>query len=50
MSQKEIKQSTVEKVAEKIKNSNPSMSSEKARAIAVDQANRINRKDQNQKR
>ena len=43
---KEIKQSTVEKVAEKIKNSNPSMSAEEARSIAVNQANRINRKDQ----
>ena len=39
----EIKTSTVDKVAEKIKQSNPSMSSEQARKIARDGAERINR-------
>lgn len=39
----EIKSSTVDKVAEKIKQSNPSMSSEQARKIARDGAERINR-------
>lgn len=39
----EIKSSTVDKVAEKIKQSNPSMSSEQARKIARDGAERVNR-------
>lgn len=39
----EIKSSTVDKVAEKIKQSNPSLSSEQARKIARESAERINR-------
>lgn len=39
----EIKSSTVDKVAEKIKQSNPSISSEKARQMARESAERINR-------
>lgn len=41
----EIKSSTVDKVAEKIKQSNPSMSSEQARKIARDGAERVNRQN-----
>jgi cytochrome c551/c552 len=43
MSSKDIKPATVDKVAEAIKQSNPSMSSEKARAIARESAERIAR-------
>jgi hypothetical protein len=39
----DIKNSTVDKVAEKIKQSNPSLSSEKARQMARESAERINR-------
>lgn len=39
----DIKPSTVDKVAEKIKQSNPSLSSEKARQMARESAERINR-------
>ena len=39
----DIKPSTVDKVAEQIKKSNPSLSSEQARKIARDSAERINR-------
>jgi hypothetical protein len=39
----DIKNSTVDKVAEKIKQSTPSLSSEQARKIARDSAERINR-------
>jgi hypothetical protein len=46
MSGKEVKPSTVDKVAEKIKQNNPSLSSEKARAIARESAERINRNNQ----
>ena len=40
---KDIKTGTVDKVAENIKKSNPSMSSEQARRIARDSAERIAR-------
>lgn len=43
MSDKDIKPATVDKAAEKIKQANPSLSSEKARAIARETAERINR-------
>jgi hypothetical protein len=43
VSDKDIKPATVDKAAEKIKQSNPSLSSEKARAIARETAERINR-------
>ena len=39
----DIKPSTVDKVAEKIKQSTPSLSSEQARKIARESAERINR-------
>jgi hypothetical protein len=39
----EIKSSTVDKAAEQIKKSNPSLSSEQARKIARESAERINR-------
>jgi hypothetical protein len=39
----EIKSSTVDKAAEKIKQSNPSLSSEQARKIARESAERITR-------
>lgn len=39
----EVKKQVVEKVAEQIKKSNPSMSSEKARQIARESAERVNR-------
>lgn len=40
---KDIKPATVDMAAEQIKKSNPSLSSEKARAIARETAERINR-------
>jgi hypothetical protein len=39
----DIKPSTVDKAAEKIKQSNPSLSSEQARKVARETAERINR-------
>lgn len=39
----DVKPATVEKAAEQIKKSNPSLSSEKARQIARESAERINR-------
>lgn len=41
----DIKSSTVDKAAEKIKKSNPSLSSEQARKIARESAERINRQN-----
>lgn len=41
----DIKQSTVDKAAEQIKKSTPSLSSEQARKIARDSAERINRQN-----
>lgn len=43
MSEKDIKPSTVDKLAEKIKQSTPSLSSEQARKVARESAERINR-------
>lgn len=40
---RDIKPATVDKVAEKVKQSRPSLSSEQARAIARETAERINR-------
>lgn len=39
----DVKPATVDKAAEQIKKNNPSISSEKARAIARESAERINR-------
>lgn len=41
----DIKTGTVDKAAEKIKQSNPSLSSEQARKIARESAERINRQN-----
>jgi hypothetical protein len=43
VSDKDIKPATVDKAAEKIKQSNPSLSSEQARKVAREAAERINR-------
>jgi len=43
MSDRDIKPSVVDKVAQKIKESSPSLSSEKARQMARESAERINR-------
>lgn len=43
MSDKNIKPATVDRAAEQIKKSNPSLSSEKARQIARESAERLNR-------
>lgn len=40
---KDIKPATVDKLGQKIKESNPSMSSEKARAIARETVEKVNR-------
>lgn len=43
MSDKDVKPSVVDKVAQKIKESTPSISSEQARKIARESAERVNR-------
>ncbi len=43
MSSKEIKPSSVDKMAERIKQTTPSLSSEQARKVARESAERINR-------
>lgn len=43
MTAKEVKRETVDKVAERIKKSNPSISSEQAHRIAKGEAERVNR-------
>lgn len=43
MSDRDVKPSVVDKVAQKIKESSPSISSEQARKIARESAERINR-------
>ena len=43
MSNKEIKPSAVDKMAERIKQTTPSLSSEQARKVARESAERINR-------
>lgn len=43
---KDVKPATVDKVAEQIKKTNPSLSSEQARRIARDSAERIARNNQ----
>lgn len=44
----DVKRSTVEKAAEQLKKSNPSMSSEKAHKIAREGAEKINRERRSQ--
>ena len=46
----DVKRSTIEKAAEQLKKSNPSMSSEKAHKIAREGAEKINRERRSQER
>ena len=46
----DVKRSTVEKAAEQLKKSNPSMSSEKAHKIAHEGAEKINRERRSQEK